>query len=305
MIFARRRFDIQFARDGSVRFLPGLIALMVYLAGLALAGMLLLHAALADWDRGLAGVMTVELPPVADNAKDGVKDGDAEVQPVLAVLRATPGVTNARLLPRVDVAKLVQPWLGDSEATAQLALPRLIDVRIDPEHRPEIGTLRARLAAAAPGAMLDDARLRFDRLFDFGLSVELTALAIVVLIGAAAALTTIFTTRAGLAVHQNVIEILHIIGAHDTYIARQFARQALGLAWRGGLIGLVLAVATLAGIGHAADAAAFLGPNVRLVPSFVLAPWQWAVLALLPFAAAAIAHFTALATVRRALARMP
>ena len=33
----------------------------------------------------------------------------------------------------------------------------------------------------------------------------------------------IFTTRAGLAVHHNVIEILHIIGARDGYIARQFA----------------------------------------------------------------------------------
>ncbi|HEX4112991.1 MAG TPA: hypothetical protein VH020_10695 [Stellaceae bacterium] len=309
MIMRRRRYDIPFARDGSVRFLPGLIALMVYLAGLALAGMLLLNAALADWNRGLSGVMTVELPPIADTVldgtKDGAKDGSAEVQPVLGVLRATPGVTMARLLPRADVAKLVQPWLGDGEAVAQLALPRLIDVRIDPAHRPDIDSLRAKLVAAAPGATLDDARLRFDRLFDFGLSVELTALTIVVLIGAAAVLTTIFTTRAGLAVHQNVIEILHIIGAHDSYIARQFARQALGLAWRGGLVGLVLAVATLAGIGHAADAAAIFGPNLRLVPSFVLAPWQWAVLALLPFAAAAIAHFTALATVRRALARMP
>jgi cell division transport system permease protein len=303
----RRRFDIPFARDGSVRFLPGLIALMVYLAGLALAGMLLLHAALADWDRGLSGVMTVELPPAADNLKDAAKDGAdnaAEMQPVLGLLRATPGVTTARLLPRAEVAKLVQPWLGDS-AVGQLALPRLIDVRIDPAHRPDVDSLRTRLAAAAPGATLDDARLRFDRLFDFGLSVELTALTIVVLIGAAAVLTTIFTTRAGLAVHHNVIEILHIIGAHDSYIARQFARQALGLAWRGALVGLALAVATLAGIGHAAEASAILGTDLRLVPSFMLAPWQWAVLALLPFAAAAIAHFTALTTVRRALARMP
>ncbi|HEY5208720.1 MAG TPA: FtsX-like permease family protein [Stellaceae bacterium] len=291
-----RRFDIPFARDGSVRFLPWLIALMVYLAGLALAGMLLLNTALGDWDRGLAGVMTVELPPDTDSAT---------VQPVLALLQATPGVTAARLLPRAEVAKLVEPWLGDSAAVAQLALPRLIDVRIDPSHRPDIPSLRAKLVAAEPGAMLDDARLRFDRLFDLGRSVEFTALAVVVLIGAAAILTTIFTTRAGLAVHQNVIEILHILGAHDRYIARQFARQALGLGLRGGLVGLALAVVTLAAIGHAADVAAIFGPGLRLVPSFMPLPWQWAVLAILPIAAAAIAHFTALATVSRALARLP
>ena len=295
-----RRFDIPFARDGSVRFLPWIIALMVYLAGLALAGTLLLNAALGDWNRGLTGVMTVELPPAANAA-----DGDAEVKLVVAVLQATKGVTDAKLLPRAAVAKLVEPWLGGGEAVERLALPRLIDVRIDPAHRPDFDDLRAKLGAAAPGALLDDARLRFERLFDLGLSVELTALAIVVLIGSVAMLTTIFTTRAGLAVHQNVIEILHILGAHDSYIARQFARQALGLGLRGGLIGFALAIVTLAVLGRAADTAAFLGPGLRLVPSIVLQPWQWATLVLLPIAAAAIAYFTALATVRRALARMP
>lgn len=295
-----RRFDIPFARDGSVRFLPWIVALMVFLAGLALAGTLLLNVALGDWNRGLTGVMTVELPPAAN-----AQDGDAEVKLVLALLRATQGVTNAKLLPRAEVAKLVEPWLGGGQAVEQLALPRLIDVRIDPAHRPDFDDLRVKLAAAAPGALLDDARLRFDRLFDLGLSVEITALVIVILIGLAAGLTTIFTTRAGLAVHQNVIEILHILGAHNSYIARQFARQALGLGLRGGLIGLVLAVLTLAILGRAADTATMFGPDLRLLPTLSLRPLQWLSLVLLPIVAAAIAYFTALATVRRSLARMP
>lgn len=295
-----RRFDIPFARDGSVRFLPWIVALMVYLAGLALAGTLLLHAALGDWNRGLTGVMTVELPPAAN-----AQDGDAEVKLVLALLQATQGVNSAKLLPRAEVAKLVEPWLGGGQAVEQLALPRLIDVRIDPAHRPDFDDLRAKLSAAAPGALLDDARLRFDRLFDLGLSVEITALVIVILIGVAAGLTTIFTTRAGLAVHQNVIEILHILGAHDSYIARQFARQALGLGLRGGLIGLALAVLTLALLGQAADTATTFGTDLRLLPTLSLKPLQWLSLVLLPIAVAVIAYFTALATVRRSLARMP
>ena len=292
------RFDIPFARDGSVRFLPWLLALMVYLAGLAVVGTLLLNSALADWSRGLTGVMTVELPPAAN-----ANDGEAEMKLVLALLQATRGVTAAKELPRAEVANLVEPWLGG--AVAQLALPRLVDVRVDPEHRPDFRALRANLAAAAPGAMLDDARQRFDRLFNLGLSVEATAVIIVVLIVAAAVLTTVFTTRAGLAVHHNVIEILHILGAHDSYIARQFARQSLGLGMRGGLIGLALAIVTLLLLGHAADTASLFGPNLRLLPTVSLRPLQWLSLLALPIAAAAISYFTALATVTRALARMP
>jgi cell division transport system permease protein len=295
-----RGFDIPFARDGSVRFLPWIVALMVYLAGLALAGALLLDAALGDWTRGLSDVMTVELPPVATGVAD-----DADVAAVTALLQTTPGVASVKLLPRAEVVKLVEPWLGTGQIIAQLALPRLIDVRIDPAHRPDLAALRVKLATSAPGALLDDARVRFDRLFDLGLSVEVMTVVILALIGIAAVLTTIFATRAGLAVHQNVIEILHILGARDSYIAQQFARQMLGLGLRGGLIGLILAVATLALLGHATSTAAIWGPGLRLVPAIALLPWQWSLLVLVPIAAAAIAYFTALATVHGALARMP
>ncbi|MGH7076413.1 MAG: cell division protein FtsX [Stellaceae bacterium] len=296
----RARYDIPFARDGSVRFLPWLIALMVYLAALAVAGLLLVDGALANWNRSLSAAMTVELPPAAVGAKH-----EAGIAPVLTLLRQTPGVVAARLLPRRDVAKLVRPWLGDGAAIGALPLPRLIDVRIDPARRPDRDALRRRLDRLAPGAVLDDARRHFDRFFRFGLSVEFTGIGIVLLIGSAAMLTTIFTTRAGLAVHQDVIEILHILGARDRYIARQFARQALMLALRGGVVGFVLAVATLFGLGHAAATASVLGQGVRLLPAVTLAPWQWASLAALPIAAALIARVTARAVVARALRRMP
>ena len=295
----RPRFDIPFARDGSVRFLPWLIALMVYLAGLALAGTLLLNGSLVDWSRSTAAIATVELPPAED------KTADAENAAVLDLLRHTPGIVAAEPMPREAVAKLVEPWLGGAVATDQLALPRLVDVKLDPAHPPDLAALRRHLSELAPMATLDEARHAFDRLFDLGLSIEVTAIAIVILIGLAAMMTVILSTRAGLAVHRNVIEVLHILGAQDRYIARQFGRQALSLGLRGGIIGFVLAVLTLLAISHIAATASLLGPEVRLAPALSLRIWHWAALALLPLAAAIIARYTALATVSRALSRLP
>ncbi len=183
-------------------------------------------------------------------------------------------------------------------------MPRLIDVRIDPAAPPDLAALRARLATL-PGAVLDEHRLWLDGLADLALSIEITALLILALIGAVAVLTVIFTTRAGLAVHHGVIEVLHLIGARDGYIARQFARQVLSLGLRGGIAGLALAVLTLLGIGHAGAAMPYLGQGVGLLPALTLAPWHWAVLAGLPLAVALIAMITASIVVRRALARMP
>ena len=166
---------------------------------------------------------------------------------------------SAEPLSREATARLIEPWLGTALTPEELALPRLIDLRIDPGTPPDLAQLRARLAAAAPGAVLDDHRLWLDRLAGLVLSIEATALTIVLLIGAAAVLTVVFTTRAGLAVHRDVIEVLHLIGARDGYIARQFERQARGFGLRGGLVGLALAVATLIAIGHAGAALSIFG----------------------------------------------
>lgn len=294
----RRRLDIPLNRDGSVRFLPWIIALMVYLAGLALAGTLVLQAALVHWNQSLTGTLTVQVPPPDPGTPDPLPG-------VLALLRGTPGVVSAEALSRAATAKLIEPWLGTALTPDELALPRLIDLRIDTAAPPDLAALRQRLAAAAPEASLDDHRLWLDRLAQLVLSIEATALAIVALIAGAAVLTVVFTTRAGLAVHHGVVEVLHLIGARDGYIAAQFQRQALELGLRGGLVGLLLTVATLLGIGHAGAATALFGEDVRLLPALRLAGWQWPLLAALPFAAAFIAMLTARLTVLRALKRMP
>lgn len=90
----RRRLDIPLNRDGSVRFLPWIIGLMVYLAGLALAGTLVLNGALERWDRGLAGTLTVQVPPPEDGK------GDGGLALALQVLRQTRGVLSAEPLSR-------------------------------------------------------------------------------------------------------------------------------------------------------------------------------------------------------------
>src|SRR5215469_9862979 len=295
----RAESDIPLRREGSVRILPWLIAPMAYLAALSLAGMLALHGVLQGWDRGLAGTMTVELPPARDAA------GDKSLAQALSLLRATPGVTSAEPIDRAAESKLLEPFLGTSVTPDELQLPRLIDLRIASEASLNLRVLRSKLAAAVPGAVLDDHRLWLDRLYDLALSVEATGLAILAMVAAAAVLTVIFTTRAGLAVHHDVIELLHLMGARDLYIARQFENEAMRLGLGGGIAGVALAALTLWGLGYAAAATAVFGEEAKLLPDLRLVLWQWGALALLPILTGFAAMLTARFTVLRALARMP
>ena len=296
-MIGRRRDDIPLRRDGTARFLPWLIAPTVYLAAIAIAFMLALNGALQEWDRGLADTMTVELPPSAAS--------DAAVKAALTALRGMPGIASATALGRAAEGKLLAPFLGTAVAPEELELPRLIDVRVATGAAPDLAALKAKLAAAAPGAVLDDHQQWLDRLYALALSVEATGLAIVAMVSAASVLTVIFTTRAGLAVHRDVIELLHMMGARDGYIARQFEREALRLGFVGGVAGLALAAVTIWGLGHAAAATSLVGEQAALLPELRLVPWQWGALALLPVAAGLAAMATARITLLRALARLP
>ncbi|HEV2263615.1 MAG TPA: FtsX-like permease family protein [Stellaceae bacterium] len=289
---------IPFGRDGSGRFLPALTLLMVFLAGLALAAVMDLERALARWDESLTGTLTVELP-----ASTGPNDKSLDA--ALAVLHAAPGVKSATPIDRAATAKLIEPWLGAALSSADLELPRLIDVRLDPGGHANLAALRAQLATASPGATLDDHQLWLDSLARFARSAELTAIAILVLIGGVAVVSVSFATRTGLAVHRDTIELLHLMGARDSYVARQFERQALRLALIGGVAGLVLAAAALVALSQAASAAAFLGDSVTLLPALHLRGWNWAVLAVLPLIAGLVAMTTARLTVLTTLRRLP
>ena len=109
---ARRRSQaVPLDRDASGRYLPLLVAIMVYLAALALAGALAMHKLAERWDTGLAGALTVQLP--AESGKDG-----PELAAVVAALRATPGVLTVETMDNRAMNALLEPWLGDAVPAA-------------------------------------------------------------------------------------------------------------------------------------------------------------------------------------------
>ncbi len=301
----RPRSDLPLEQDAAKRFLPWLIVLIVYLAALALAGLMVLSTAASGWGRGLTDTLTVQIPPAAGMAsKDGVSDSNsapkARVDRALEVLRATPGVAQAKALSREEMLALLEPWLGSGQFAEELSLPALIDVKLKAHSGVSLEGLAATLDAAVPGATIDDHKRWFGRLILLVRSVELIAGGIVLLVSLAAIATVIFVTRTGLAIHHDVIELLHVMGAHDAYIARQFQFQALDMGVRGGAIGFALAASTLLALGYLSARI-----EAMLLPSLELNASQWLALSALPFVVALISMITARVTVLRALAKLP
>ena len=292
-MFARRT-DLALAQDNHSRFLPWLIAFMVYLAILAMAGTFILNGLVATWDRNMSGTMTVQLP-AADNPKQNKKNIDK----ALKILRASNGIANARVVTAKEMMGLLEPWLGGSASLSDLPLPQLIDVTLAPGADVGVKAIAKRLDAAVPHASIDDHRVWLDRFLRLIRTIQAIAISILMLIGLATIGTVIFTTRTGLAVHQEAIEVLHLIGAQDSYIARQFSTRALMLALRGGSIGLVLAVPTLIAIGVLSAAM-----DMGAIPKLAIGVDEWFIIGLIPLVVAMLAMITARFTVLKSLAQM-
>lgn len=287
------RSDLPLDRHSAGLFLPVIIGFMVFLAALALAGSMAVNNLLAHWRGTIEAAFTVQLPPVDGESAAATSERRSRV---LSALAGEFGIRSAILLSDADKARLLEPWLGADAAKLDLPLPDVIALTAQAGSAIDLPALTTRLQAISPGASIDDHgrwRVAIGRAAE---AANLVLLGLLLLIGLAAALTVVFVARAGLAAHKRVIEILHLVGAHDGYVARQFQRHAFSRGLAGGLLGAGVAAAIILAAG-------------QWLPGFdnaalTLTPLQWLAVALLPLAGALLAMATARYTVLRALRRI-
>ncbi|WP_455374013.1 cell division protein FtsX [Limibacillus halophilus] len=288
--------DLPLKKDQSARFLPLLVAFMVFLAALALASALAMNTVVTSWQSAFTGKLTVQIP-AAEEGEEAVQR--ERIAAITDLLKMQEGIDEVELLGEAETRALVEPWLGDVASLEELPLPALIAVTLEEEATPDLTSLSIRLQEAAPGAVLDDHQQWLGDVLSSLRSLQVLSLALLAVVGAAAMLAVIYVTRTGLAIHHEVIELLHLIGAKDAYVARQFQRQALVLGVTGGVVGLLLALPVVLLIGYLLSSGeAALFPNVRF------GPLEWTLLALLAPLTGIIAMFTARRTVMRSLSEL-
>lgn len=275
-------------RDKGAAPLDFVIAVMAFLAALALGASLVATRAAHSWQSGLSDHITVQvMPPEDGDARAGL---DSETQAALSVLGTTPGIAHAAPLSDAEINALVEPWIGKDGAVSGIPLPRLIDAVITPGEDVDVGRLSARLKQAAPHASVDDHRRWMARLRGLADAVRFSAYGILLLIAGATAAAVSFATRAGLEAHHEMVALLHQMGALPGFIARAVEWHYFISALLAAALGSLSAGLFFLGAGgletFGVEAVPFLPP---LSLRWEEIPWLLAV----PAAAASIAWVTA------------
>ena len=227
------------------RALLALVAIMSFLACLTVAAVTFVGDRAETWQRQVADEVTIQIRPTDTGP---IEEAVARAVDIAA---QTPGVDTATPLSSEDAARLLEPWLGSDFDRTELPVPRLIAVSLGPET--DLAALAQRLRDDVPGASLDDHGLWLERLASMARTTTLGGFFILALVMAATALCVVFATRGAMAGNRDVIEVLHFVGAEDSYVAAEFQRHFLILGLKGAGIGGLAAMGlfTLFGfLGH-------------------------------------------------------
>lgn len=269
-----------------------IMAIMLFLTTLAGALGLGMAGASRSLDRQLAGRLTIQLVDADAGRRDRLAHG------IVRRVRTMPQVRRVQEVDRARLAELLRPWLGEAGLDADLPMPAMIDVDLTTGDANAIAAVERAAKAVAPASRVDRHAQWLSPVAVFLATLTWFAAALVLLMALATTAVVLLAARAGLDMHRDTIDVLHMLGSTDRQIARLFQRRIALDTLLGGMLGMIVALAVVWLLGRQAGA---LGSE--LLGGVALARGDWIALVAIPFVFALLAMAAARAGVLRALGR--
>jgi cell division transport system permease protein len=266
-------------------------AVLCFFACLAVIAALGADRAAAGWAGQLQGSATVLVRPTANETADSAAARAAEA------LAGVKGVAEASALEKAKAEALVEPWLGPGARLADLPLPRIVAVELDPKAPASEADLARALKIAGVDAEIDDHRRWIKDIVGSGQLARIAAVTAAVLIALAAAAVIAFATHAGLAARAEIVEVLHLAGAEDRFIIALFQNRLAELATVAGVLGA-------AGAALVAALVRTVGGGEGLTPVLPIAWTDLLAVTPCPLIAAGVAALAAHVTAKRLIGRL-
>lgn len=294
-------YDLPLDDDKGTSFLILLTGLMTFLAVMALAGIFMTSSIAKHWSSGLENKLTIEIPSAN---KDGGLRSPSDIrilsQAIKDMLDKRPNIKSVHILNENDIQTLMRPWIGDIENLGELPLPGLISVTTTKLEKQDLQNIEHELHALTPDIHVDTHQKWLESILNItrGLQWAASFITIVVCLVTIVSITTAMQAR--MAIHSDDVELLHLMGASDNYIAGQFQRHARIISFKGSMGGMLAGVFSLILLW-------LISYNTKggALPDLGLELHEILLILILPLPVCFLASLSARFTVLRALGRMP
>ena len=274
------------AREAALFFVIGALCFLAALAALTTRGT---YKAAEAWGAQIEGDITVVMRDTDRRTAEQAADQTASLA----------NVFEARVLTREEVEALLEPSLGPGGMPDGLPVPMLMAVQAD-------------MAVGDPSddinQILDGLGIDGDVAGNAGYAdnvrgalgvLRLVAMSIVALLSATAIAVIAFATHAALLARRDIVDVLHLSGAEDRYIAGLFERRLWILALQAGMGGAVAALMVTALIVFTGSGSQSV--ESQLLPRLSLDFWDIVILLVTPIVAGLAARMAARLTVLASL----
>ncbi len=250
--------DFAFRQDTTLAALPLVIAFLTLLSISMTHSAAYIKQVTLSGSEELSQRLHLHLPHHMD---------DMAAAQLYETLNSMDGIDQIERISRSQVHQFLGLWLGlEQDIASGMPVPTILDITLnDPVQRDTVqAAIQKHLDASVEGALLesyDDSIAAFNR------SSELVKTGIYILgliVIACTTLIVVITSRINLGVHRRHIEILHHLGASDTYINRQFIKRAALMALQGVLAGTFLSVLFIETVKSRFDAAFLIDSATEL-----------------------------------------
>lgn len=301
IVRGKRSYDLPLDSGASTGFLKLLVLLMTVLSVFAFASSFVLSAMTERWSSGLQNKATIEFPTqdLDGNIIDRQAIEDNMAKAAL-FLRNQPAIESVSILSEADVQKLVSPWLGDSPQLNDFPLPGLLSLTFVDRETLNIEAVERELAAIQETARIDTHQSWLENVLQFTGALQFAAYILIFIVVGITIVAVAGAVSARIAVHAEQVELLHLIGASDGYIIKQFQKHTFLLSLIASVIGMLLGVVALFIIGWITGKI-----EVSLLPDFSMTVSQKLIVVAMPIFISVLATGTARFTVLHALKKMP
>jgi len=232
-------------RSVAGRTLVLLIAIMTFLSGVTLGGVVLVQKSAIAWSSDVGREVTIQIKPIQGEVME------SNLRLAVSLAEATPGVASAHALTLQESQNLLKPWLGEGLDLSTIEIPRIVAVQLSDPTDADIPRLENDLKSIK-GASLDTHAAWRKQLNTMAGAIVVSGLLVLALIVVATVLAIIFATRGTMATNREIVDVLHFIGASNSFIAGEFQGRFLLIGFRGGIVGGLAAILFFLAIGIAA-----------------------------------------------------
>ena len=283
MFFLKKRApSISFSEDqgNSLMIIGGTLVTFIIL--MTLVGSFILSSWSNKWSMQVTNNITIEIPaPLTQTNSIPVVNKKLQEEQnleILDVLGKHPGIDQISPLGTEETLALIKPWIDEDISIDIVPIPTIIDLRLNKERNLNLETLKSSLQKINPEAQIND---NTEWLSETLYIINTINQAIFLIMGTIFILSILALTgfiKNKLSSHHTEIDLLHALGASDSYISQQFYKHSLSITLKCILMGTIIALTFLL------ITAKF--PDIIFIPllsSFNPSLTQWIILACLPF----------------------